>query len=184
MARRLAGSVLACAALTACLIPTPTSAQDRRVVIFGDVGGATIGHDDSEQGRAPIFGGGAAFHITPRLVVEGDVHGGHVGQVFGRERHDFSQVTITGSLLFRAPARGSAHFVAGGGLALQRAHTEFDEPPIPRVDRTETVRLLHGRIGADWDISSRLVIRTHGVFWMGGGLDWVVGARVGLGYRF
>jgi hypothetical protein len=48
----------------------------------------------------------------------------------------------------------------------------------------ETVRLLHGKVGTDWDFSDRLVLRTHGVLWMGGGLDWVFGARVGLGYRF
>jgi len=76
------------------------------------------------------------------------------------------------------------HLLAGGGLAVQRAHIEFNEPPIPPVDRTETVRLLHGRLGADWDLTDRLVLRTHSALWMGGGLDWVVGARVGLGYRF
>jgi hypothetical protein len=29
-----------------------------------------------------------------------------------------------------------------------------------------------------------MVIRTEGVLWFGEGLDWVVGARAGLGYRF
>jgi hypothetical protein len=29
-----------------------------------------------------------------------------------------------------------------------------------------------------------MVIRTEGVMWFGEGLDWVVGARAGLGYRF
>ena len=67
---------------------------------------------------------------------------------------------------------------------MQRVHIEFNEPSIPRVDRTDSVRLLHGRLGADWDLTDRLVLRTHGVLWMGAGLDWVVGGRVGLGYRF
>lgn len=160
------------------------SAQDRRTVVFGDAGYASIGHDDSEQGKAPIFGGGVAFHLTPRLVVERDVHGGRVEQVFGRQQHDFTELTFTGSLLFRAPVRGRVHLLAGGGLAMQRVHIEFNEPSIPRVDRTDSVRLLHGRLGADWDLTDRLVLRTHGVLWMGAGLDWVVGGRVGLGYRF
>lgn len=171
-------------ALLVSALTTSAAAQDRRAIIFGDVGGASLGHADSEQGRAPIFGGGIGFHLTPRLVVEGDVHGGRVTQVFGRAQHDFSQATLTGSLLFRTPTRGRVHFVAGGGVAIQRAHTEYDEPPFPPVDRVETLRLLHGKVGTDWDISNRLVLRTHGVLWMGGGLDWVVGARVGLGYRF
>lgn len=174
----------ACSALVACLMATPVSAQDHRAVIFGEIGGASIGHADSEQGHAPIFGGGVAFYLAPRLVIEGHVHGARVDHVFGRQNHVFSEVTLTGSLLVRAPSRGRVHFVAGGGVALQRAHTEFDEPPIGRVDDVETIRLLHGRVGADWDASSRMVIRADAVLWMGGGLDWVVGGRVGLGYRF
>jgi len=177
-------SIPACAVLLACVAGGPAAAQDRRTVIFGDAGYAGIGYDDSEQGKAPIFGGGVAFHLTPRLVVEGDVHGGRVENVFGRQQHDFTELTFTGSLLFRAPVRGRVHLLAGGGLAVQRAHIEFNEPPIPPVDRTETVRLLHGRLGADWELTDRLVIRTHSDLWMGGGRDWVVGARVGLGYRF
>jgi len=180
----LAGWLLAGVGLLAGVVVTPASAQERRAVVFGDVGGASIGHADSEQGRAPIFGGGVGFQLTPRLTVEGDVHGGRVTHVFGRANHDFSQTTFTGSLLFRTPARGPVHFVAGGGVAVQRAHIEYDEPPFPPVDRAETLRLLHGKVGTDWDFSDRLVLRTHGVLWMGGGLDWVVGARVGVGYRF
>jgi hypothetical protein len=178
-----AGIILACAVLVSFIAP-PAAAQDRRAVVYGRIGGATIGHADSEQGKAPIFGGGAAFHLTQRFVVEGDVHRGRVEQVFGREHHDFSQVTFTGSLLFRSSPDARAHFVAGGGWALQRAHTEFNEAPFGRVDRVEIVRLLHGTIGADWDLSSRLVLRTEGVLWFGEGLDWVVGGRAGLGYRF
>jgi hypothetical protein len=182
--RKLSGLAAACVALGGSLIATPVSAQDRRVLIFGEVGGASIGHADSLQGRAPIVGGGVAFDLTPRLVIEGDVHGGRVEHVFGREHHNFTQVTITGSLLFRAPVGRRGHVVAGGGLALQRAHTEFDEPRLGRVDKVETLNLVHGRIGADWDASSRLVILTSAVLWIGGGLDWVAGARIGLGYRF
>jgi hypothetical protein len=93
-------------------------------------------------------------------------------------------MTFTGSLLFRTPSRAPLHFLAGGGVAVQRAHIEYDERPFPPVDMVETLRLLHGKVGIDWDISDRLVLRTHGVLWMGGGLDWVFGGRVGLGYRF
>jgi hypothetical protein len=171
-------------AVLVCSVATPASAQERRAVVFGNVGGASIGHADSEQGRAPIFGVGAGFQLTPRLVVEGDVHGGRVTNVFGRANHDFSQLTLTGSLLFRTPVTGRVHFVAGGGVAVQRAHIMIDEPAFAPVDRVETLRLLHGKVGTDWDLSDRLVLRTHGVMWMGGGLDWVVGATAGLGYRF
>jgi hypothetical protein len=182
--RKNARWLLACVGLLPGLLATPASAQERRAVVFGDVGGASLGHADSEQGKAPILGGGIGFHLTPHLSVEGDVHGGRVTHVFGRADHDFTQMTFTGSLLFRMPARGPVHFVAGGGMAVQRAHIEYDEPPFSPVDRVETLSLLHGKVGADWDISDRLVLRTHGVLWMGGGLDWVFGARVGLGYRF
>jgi hypothetical protein len=180
---RSAPAATACLAIV-MLAATAASAQDRRAVLFGDAGVASIGHADSEQGTAPIFGTGIAFHLSPHLLVEADVHTGRVEHVFGRPQHDFTEATFTGSLLFRSGAAPGLHFVAGGGLAAQRAHTEFDEPPIGRIDRTETVRLLHGRLGVDWDATDRLVLRTHGVLWMGGGLDWVAGLRVGLGVRF
>jgi len=172
------------AALAVCLTAGPAAAQERRAVVFGDIGGASFGHADSEMGKAPIFGGGIAFELTPYLVLEGDVHGARVENVFGRAYHIFSPMTLTGSVLFRTPAQGRVHFVTGGGVALQRAHIEFNEPPFAPVDRTETLRRLHGRIGADWDLSDRLVLRTHAVLWMGAGLDWVFGGRAGLGYRF
>jgi hypothetical protein len=180
MVRTLTGSVFG----LALLIATPVPAQDRRAAVFGEVGRATIGHDDSQQGHAPIFGGGAALHLTPRLIIEGDVHRGRVEHVFGRRHHEFTELTITGSLLFRVPSGGRIHFVTGGGLAMQRAHTVVNEPPFGRIDEVERLNLLHGRIGADWDVSGRLVIRTDAVVWIGEGLDWVLGGRVGLGYRF
>ena len=170
-------------ALVFCLFAAPVRAQERRTVVIGMIGGAGLGHADSEQGNAPIFGGAVGFHVTARLLVEGDVHTARVSHVFGRDHHDFTETTFTGSLLFRATPGGRAHFIAGGGAGLQRAHTDADDPRF-RIDRTETIRLLHGRIGAEWDISSRMAIRTEGVMWFGAGLDWIVGARAGLGYRF
>jgi hypothetical protein len=170
-------------ALVFSLFTAPVWAQKRRAVIVGTIGGAGVGHADSEQGNAPIFGGGVAFHLTACLVVEGDVHAAHVSHVFGRDHHDFTETTFTGSLLFRSTPDGRAHFIAGGGAGLQRAHTDAADP-LFRIDRTETIRLLHGRIGAEWDISSRVAIRAEGVMWFGRGLDWIVGARAGLGYRF
>jgi hypothetical protein len=174
---------LFCVALVLCLSPTLVLAQERRFIVVGTVGGAGIGHADSEQGKAPIVGAGVGFHLTPRLVVEGDIHTARVTQVFGRDHHDFTETTFTGSVLFRSTPDGSVHFIGGGGAALQLAHIDASDPPF-RIDRTETIRLLHGMLGAEWDISSRLAIRTEGVLWFGEGLDWVVGARAGLGYRF
>ena len=170
-------------ALVICLAAAPARAQDRRRVVFGTIGGAGLGHADSEQGKAPIFGGGIGVHLTPRLVVEGEVHTGRVNNVFGRARHDFAQTTFTASLLFRSTPEGRAHFIAGGGAALQRAHTDLDDPPL-LIDRTETIQLLHGRIGAEWELTSRVSLTTEGVLWFGEGLDWVVGGRAGLRYRF
>jgi hypothetical protein len=170
-------------ALVVSLFAAPLWAQERRAVVAGTIGAAGLGHADSEQGNAPMFGGAVGFQLTRRLVVEGDVHTARVSHVFGRDHHDFRETTFTGSLLFRSTPNGRAHFVAGGGAGLQRAHTDVDDPPF-RIDRTETIRLLHGRIGAEWDLSSRIAIRTEGVMWFGEGLDWVVGARAGLGYRF
>jgi hypothetical protein len=69
-------------------------------------------------------------------------------------------------------------------VALQLAHTVIDEPPFRGVDEVESVKLVHGRIGADWDVFRRLVIRTDAAVWIGERLDWIVGGRVGLGYRF
>ena len=184
MLRALSGMMRELILSLAFLIPPPLSAQDRRAVIFGEAGRATLGHADSEQGRAPIFGGGVAFSLTPHLVIEGDVHSGQVEHVFGRRHHEFTELTLTGSLLYRAPSSGRIHFIVGGGLALQRAHTIVDEPSFGHLDEVERLRLLHARVGADWDVSRRIVIRTDAVAWMGDGLDWVVGGRVGLGYRF
>ena len=170
-------------AVVVSLFAAPVRAQERRTVVFGTIGGASLGHADSEQGNAPIFGGAVGFHLTKRLVVEGDVHAGRVSHVFGRDHHDFTEATFTGSLLFRSTPDSRAHFIAGGGGGLQRAHTDAEDPRF-RIDRTETIRLLHGRIGAEWDISNRIAIRAEGVTWFGEGLDWVVGARAGVGYRF
>jgi len=170
-------------ALLVILFAAPVRAQERRAVVVGTIGGASLGHADSEQGNAPIFGGAVGFHLTARLVVEGDVHTARVSHVFGRDHHNFTQTTFTGSLLFRSTPDGHAHFIAGGGAGLQRAHTDADDPRF-RIDRTETNRLIHGRIGAEWNISSRVAIGTEGVMWFGKGLDWIVGARARLGYRF
>jgi hypothetical protein len=161
----------------------PLDAQERRTAIFGTVGGAGIGHADSEQGKAPFFGAGVGFRLAPRFVVEGDVHHARVSHVFGRDHHDFSETTLTASLLFRSAPRGRAHFIAGGGSALQSARIDIDDPPF-RIDRPETIQLLHGRMGTEWDVSNRIGIRAEGVIWLGEGLDWVLGARAGLLYRF
>jgi hypothetical protein len=169
--------------LVVSLLAAPVWAQERRTVVVGTVGGAGLGHADSEQGNAPIFGGAVGFHLTPCLVVEGDVHTAGVSHVFGRDHHDFTETTFTGGLLFRSTPDGRAHFIAGGGAGIQRAHTDLDDPPF-QIDRTETIPLWHGRVGAEWDVSSRMAIRTEGVMWFGDGLDWVVGARAGLSYRF
>ena len=170
-------------ALVFSLFAAPVWAQPRRAVVAGTIGVAGLGHADSEQGKAPIYGGAVGCHLTARFVVEGDVHTARVSHVFGRDHHNFTQTSFTGSLLFRSTPGGRLHFVAGGGAGLQRAHTDADDPPF-RIDRTQTIRLLHGRIGAEWEISSRMLIRAEGVMWFGDGLDWIVGARAGLGYRF
>jgi Outer membrane protein beta-barrel domain len=169
--------------LGVCLLAAPVMAQERRTVVFGSLGLASIGHADSEQGSAPLFGGGVGFFLTPRLVIEGDVHWASVSHVFGRDHHDFTETTLTGSLVYRSTPDGRAHFIAGGGAGLEWAQIDVDDPPF-RIDRTETIRLLHGRIGGEWDISNRMAIRTEGVVWFGDGLDWVLGARASLGYRF
>lgn len=171
-------------ALLVIVSASAASAQEQRGIVFGEIGVASIGHADSTQGTAPIIGGGAAFHPTPRLLVEGDVHGARVRHVFGRDHHDFTELTVTGSLLFRTPVTGRVHLLAGGGFGLQRAHSEFEVPPIGLVDQTETIGLWHGRVGAEFDVSPRVVIRTDGVLWFGTGLDWITGARIGVGYRF
>jgi outer membrane protein with beta-barrel domain len=170
-------------ALIVNLFAAPARAQDRRATVVGTIGGASVGHADSTQGNAAIFGGALGFHLTAHLVVEGDVHTARVSRVFGRDHHDFTEITFTGSLLFRSAPDGRVHLVAGGGAGLQRAHTDADDPGF-RIDRTETIRLVHGRVGAEWNIARRATIRVEGVTWFGGGLDWVVGARAGLGYRF
>jgi hypothetical protein len=175
---------LACGLLLACWIASPASAQVRRPIVFGQAGGASIGHADSTQGRAPMVGAAASVPLTPRILLDGDVHVSRVTGVFGRDDHSFTETMYTASLLWRTAVGGNVHAVAGGGLGLQRAHTEFSDPTIGRFNRTETLRLLHGRAGIEVDVSRRLVLRTEGVLWFGTGLDWVVGARAGLGYRF
>jgi hypothetical protein len=171
-------------AVTVVLAAGAAKAQERRGTLFGHIGGASLGHGDSEMGDALVVGGGAAWHPTRTLVVDADVHGGSVTHVFGREHHDFTQVTITGSVLYRSTPDSRVHFIGGGGIGVQRAHSEFTVPPIGPVDRTESLLLWHGRAGAEWDLADRLVLRTEGVLWMGGGLDWVSGGRVAIGWRF
>ncbi len=169
--------------VVACLCAAPALAQERRVLVVGSIGGASLGNADSEMGNALIVGGGAGFHLTPRLIVEADVHRGSVRNVFGRAHHDFTETTFTGSVIFRSAPEGRVHFIGGGGIGLQRAHNDVDDPPF-RIVRTDTIRLLHGRAGAEWDISNRLSIRTEAVMWFGEGLDWVFGGRGGVVYRF
>jgi hypothetical protein len=176
--------ILALLAWLPCWIATPAWAQVQRPIVFGQAGGASIGHADSTQGRAPMFGAAASVPLTPRILLEGDVHVSRVTRVFGRDDHTFTETMYTASLLWRAPVRGNLHAVAGGGMGIQRAHTEFSDPTVGRFNQTETLRLLHGRAGIEVDVSRRLVIRTEGVLWFGSGLDWVAGVRAGLGYRF
>jgi hypothetical protein len=164
--------------------PVPAAAQEYRAAVFGHVGGGSVGHDDSEMGNAPLFGGGASWLLTPRLVVDADYHAARITNVFGRAQHDFTQQTFTASVLFRSSPASRAHFLGGGGLAAMAAHTELTDPAFGRIDRTDVVRLLHARAGVEWDLSRRVVLRTEGLFWMGGGLDWVTGGRVAVGYRF
>ena len=85
-------------ALVFSLFAAPVRAQEPRALVTGTIGGAGLGHADSEQGSAVLFGGGAGFHLTPRLVVEGDVHTARVSHVFGRDHHDFTETTFTASL--------------------------------------------------------------------------------------
>jgi hypothetical protein len=95
-------------ALVVMLFAAPLWAQERRAVVAGTIGGAGLGHADSEQGSALMFGGAVGFHVTPRLVVEGDVHAARVSHVFGRDHHNCTEITFTGSLLF-GPPRAAAH---------------------------------------------------------------------------
>ena len=118
------------------------------------------------------------------LVLEGDVHAASVRHVFGREDHAFSELTYTGSLLFRASPKRRVHFIGAAGLALQRARSQFNVAPVGHVDRTQTLRLMHGRAGIEWDLTERVLLRSEAVLWFAGGLDWVVGGRMGVGYRF
>ena len=170
-------------AFAVCLFAAPVWAQEHRSVVFGSLGIVGLGHADSEQGNGPLIGGGIGFYLTPVLVVEVDVHRARVSHVFGRDHHDFTDTTLAGSLLFRSTPDARAHFLAGGGAGLQWAHTDLDEPPF-QIDRTDRIRMLYGRSGAEWDISSRVAIRTEGVLWFGPGLDWIAGFRAELGYRF
>ena len=175
---------IAPAAFLLATLASTASAQERPLTIFGEAGFASIGHADSQQGKAPIFGGGAAYELMPWLVAEADLHGARVARVVGRDDHVFTELTFTGSLLYRWLADRRARIVAGGGLAAQRAHSEFTVFPVGHVERTETIRLLHGRGGVEWDASDRVVIRTDAVLWFGAGFDWVLGGRIGVGYRF
>ena len=84
------GHIVILATLALCVFATPVSGQDRRWVVFGTAGVASIGHADSEQGKAPVVGGAVAFQTVPWLLLEGDVHSARVRHVFGREHHDFS----------------------------------------------------------------------------------------------
>lgn len=169
--------------LAVTVIASPAVAQERRGFAVGTLGGASLGHADSEMGDAAIFGGAVGVYLTPRLLVELDIHRAGVSNVFGRRQHDFTQTTVTPTVLFRSSPGGRVHVLAGGGIGFQRAHTDVNDPPFV-IDNTETIRLLHGRGGVEWDASPRVFIRGEAVIWFGEGLDWVVGGRGGVGIRF
>ena len=168
-----------------CLSATSAFAQERRTTVFGTFGAASIGSNDSKQGDAPLVGGGVSFQWKRWLAADGDVHGARVRNVFGRADHTFREITLTGSLLFRRAVTRRVQLLTGGGIAVQRVDSEFPVAPSGRIDQSQTLDLLlHGRVGAEWGVSDRVVLRTEGVLWFGNGLDWILGARAGLGYRF
>ena len=55
------GHIVILATLALCVFATPVSGQDRRWVVFGTAGVASIGHADSEQGKTAVVGGAGAF---------------------------------------------------------------------------------------------------------------------------
>ena len=161
-----------------------TSAQERRGLVFGQAGFASIGHADSEQGKAPIVGLGGSLQLAPWLLVEGDVHHARISNVFGDDNHSFAETTLTGSLLYRAFRNRRVRLVAGGGLGVQRARSMFAVASTGQIDVRETIRLWHGLVGGEWSVADRVVIRTDSVWSFGDGLDWVVGGIMLVGYRF
>jgi hypothetical protein len=55
------GHLIIPATLALCVFATPVFGQERRWVVFGSAGVASIGHADSEQGKAPVAGGALGF---------------------------------------------------------------------------------------------------------------------------
>ena len=117
-----------------------------------------------------------------RVVVWGT---GNMGSTAIRSTVAFPGLQLVGVITSSAEKAGrdAVDFAGLPEPTGARANTDVDEPGF-RVDRSETIRLLHGRIGAEWDISSRIAIRTEGLMWFGAGLDWIMGVRAGVGYRF
>ena len=181
----------------------PLQAQEHGIGVFGHGGAANVAANDSEQGNAALWGGGVSMRLGSHLAVEGEATTAGLNPT--RNGSQFRTTILTGSLLYLA-GRGSVRIAAGGGLAgwIQRTRSEvsFANPPVsfcqdrpglacreisPGVfefRRSETTRVLHGRVGARWDRGQHLQIRVDGVLWIGGGIEWMAGAVAGVGYRF
>ena len=65
------GHIVILATLALCVFATPVFGRERRWVVFGTAGVASIGHADSEQGKAPVVAGAVAFQMVPWLLLEG-----------------------------------------------------------------------------------------------------------------
>ena len=169
-------------ALVFSLFAAPVRAQERRAVVVGTIGGAGLGHADSEQGNAPIFGSAVGFHLTACLVVEGDVDPPTSATMFGRDHHDFTETTFTGNLLFRSTPHGtptSSPVVAQtcSGRTPMSTIRSFGSTEPKRSDSTRRIwrRVGHLESNGDQDEGVRGSAEDSTGSW---------GRGQGLGYRF
>ena len=203
LAGRLAAPLLLTLAMA--IMAPPLSAQEPRATVFGVGGAANITSGDSVIGNTLLWGGGASIRLAS-FAVEGDVTTASFNpDRFGTERRT---TMITGSALYFS-GKGAVHVAAGGGVAARIQHTRSQvsldpsslpagfcqsrsgstcreiRPGVFEFESSTTINMLHGRVGARWDVSPRVEFRADAVLWFGGeGLSAAVGAMTGLGYRF
>jgi hypothetical protein len=143
-------------------------------------GGLTLtAHVGTVQRQAPmrlytsldkptLFGAEVTTPLTNRVGVGLDV-------AFGSsrgERDRKSLTVVSGGALFQSRQDSRVSGLAGLGLAVR-----IDDAPFPSL----TAR---GRFGADIHMASRMFVRSEFVLDVGGYLDTMATARVGVGFRF
>lgn len=160
--------------------------QPRTPTVFGSVTWGNAAADDSEIGNIAMFGGEILVPIRGALRVGVGVETGQIDKThFGSE---FRETGLTISALGEWPRSRRVRGLAGGGVGWMfqrtRGIVDLEQGEVRPFRYEHTAGVLHGRGGLVGNIGDRLRIRAEAVLWVGGGITWLVGGRLAMGYEF